>query len=308
VNDSSAVDVPLSSVSVPRTVGLLMADVVGSTPLYEKLGDSAARRMVHGCLALLEQGVARHKGRTVKSLGDGILCTFPSALQAALAAQAMAEATATYVVAVRIAAHWGDVLDVGGDVFGDAVNTVARILSLATPGEVLVTRSLRDSLPQEAGLWSVRPLPPVTVKGKREPVDLFALVQPTSGMTTLRSTEIGGGFAMPVCQGIVLSLGSLEVQVDTDHPADLGRDPTNTLVVDHGCVSRFHARVVAEGQLVMLQDRSSNGTWVVPDGQAPLQILRRQTPLLGCGRIYLGADPRVNLTRPVIFRAGGRLD
>jgi len=285
----------------PHVHGLLMADVVGSTTLYEKLGDAAARNLVADCLGRLEEQVARHGGRTVKTMGDGILCAFPRAADAAAAACAMADATSTHALAVRIAAHAGEVIEEQGDVFGDAVNTLARIAALATPGELLLSRALFVRL-DDVAPWRPRPLPPVPVKGKREPLDLVALLRPVAGTPALRSTVSGGG-ALATCRRVALTYGAHEVLVDAEHAADLGRDPSNTLAVDSAFASRLHARAYLEGDLVLLVDRSSNGTWIVPDGQAPVHLLRRQTALLGCGRIYLGADPRLHLTKPVLYRA-----
>ena len=262
--------------------------------------------MVQSCMTLLEAQVTAHGGRTVKTLGDGMLCAFPAAIATAAAARAMAEATATHALAVRIAAHWGVVLEDAGDIFGDAVNTLARIAGLATPSEILLSRALFEVLP-DVGAWKARPLPPVPVKGKREPLELVALLRPTVGRPLLKSTVSGGALGALVSQGIALCFGATEVIVDADHAADLGRDPASTLVIDSAYASRMHARVFVEGGLLLLQDRSSNGTWVVPDGQSPVQIVRRQTPLMGCGRIYFGADPRTTLTKPVIYKTAGEV-
>lgn len=288
-----------------HALGLLMADVVGSTTLYERIGDAAARRMVQSCMDLLLAQVTVHGGRTVKTMGDGMLCTFPTATQVVRAAQAMAEATATHALAVRIAAHWGDVIEENDDVFGDAVNTLARIAGLATPGELLLSSAVFAQAPDVAP-WRPRPLPPVPVKGKREPLELVALLRPVVGQPILRST-VGGGAGASISHAVVLAYGSTEVRVDAEHAADLGRDPANTLVVDSVFASRLHARVFCEGELVLLQDRSSNGTWVAADGQEPVHILRRQTPLFGSGRIFVGADPRLHVTKPVVYRSAEQM-
>jgi class 3 adenylate cyclase len=290
-----------------KSLGLLIADVVGSTSLYERLGDAAARTMVQGCMALLEAEVTRHGGRTVKTMGDGMLCTFPSAGAAATAARAMLEATANQALALRVAAHCGEVLEENGDVFGDAVNTVARIGGLAAPGEVLVSRTLFEAV-RDFGAWKARPLPPVPVKGKREPLELVAIVRRTSGpllRSTVGSSASLDALAPAAPRRLALAFGSREVFVDAEHAIELGRDPANHIVIDSAHASRFHAKVAVEGELFVLQDRSSNGTWVVPDGQTPAHVLRRQTTLLGCGRIYLGADPRTVLTKPVLYKSAG---
>lgn len=283
-------------------MGLLMADVVGSTSLYEKLGDAPARKLVHECMALLEQAVNGNGGKVIKTMGDGMLCTLPDPVAVARAGIEMAEAIeAKQALNVRIAMHWGGVLEENGDIFGDAVNTLARIAGLATPGEILATRTLFCQLP-DLGNWKPKPLPPVPVKGKKDPLELVAIVRKTTGRPLLLSTMSGNSVREAVTQTLHLQYGEHKLTVSGDGAADIGRDPSNTLVIESGYASRFHAKIYREGDLFLVQDRSSNGTWVVPDGEAPVQLLRRQTALLGHGRIYFGADPRATLTMPLSYK------
>ena len=77
-------------------LAILFADISGSTALYETLGDVAARDLVSGCLALLTRSLTRHQGRLIKTIGDEIMCTFPSAGAALQAACSMQEAVETH--------------------------------------------------------------------------------------------------------------------------------------------------------------------------------------------------------------------
>lgn len=283
---------------VPRPLALLMVDIVGSTALYETMGDAAARRLVRGCIAVLGQSTIRHGGRLVKTLGDGLLCSFESAAAAAAAARAMLAATEGNALEVRIGVHAGDVIEDDGDVFGDAVNTVARIAGLAIAGEVLVSRTLFDQLP-DTDTWRPRRLPPVAVKGKREPLELLALTRRAAGPMLLTTTAAESCVAIGAT--VVLRYGDAEATVGTELPIDIGRDPSNTISIDSPRASRFHARVFREGELCLLQDRSSNGTWIVPDQQPPVRIHRRQTALTGCGQLFFGADPLRAPTTPVLY-------
>ena len=72
----------------PKTTNLaiLFADISGSTRLYEILGDVAARTKVADCLEMLRSVVERYKGIVIKTIGDEIMCTFPTAEGAATAA------------------------------------------------------------------------------------------------------------------------------------------------------------------------------------------------------------------------------
>lgn len=283
-----------------QRLAVMMADVVGSTALYETMGDDAARRLVGGCLARIGQTIVRHDGRTVKSLGDGILCTFASAERAALAAQAMVDDTASSGLMLRIAAHLGEVIEEGGDVFGDTVNTVARIAGLATAGEILVSRMFYEDLPLPRP-GSARALAPVPVKGKRDPIEVVSLATKPRG--ALADYTVPVERVQPIVgASLLLTYAGIDFVVTADRPANLGRDPSNTITVDSPSASRLHARVHFEGGAFVLEDRSSNGTWIVPDGCASLCILRRNATLLGSGKIYLGADPKVAPSPAVAYR------
>ncbi|MES2582846.1 MAG: adenylate/guanylate cyclase domain-containing protein, partial [Pseudomonadota bacterium] len=70
-----------SSVAVRPTAHLavLFADVVGSTKLYDTLGDATAKQMIDECLAVLRAVVLQYGGRVIKTIGDEIMCVLPSA-------------------------------------------------------------------------------------------------------------------------------------------------------------------------------------------------------------------------------------
>ena len=69
-----------------RTLCVLFADVAGSTPLYEKLGDAQALRAVEMCLTCMREATLALHGRIVKSMGDGVMAAFDTATAAMHAA------------------------------------------------------------------------------------------------------------------------------------------------------------------------------------------------------------------------------
>src|SRR5690606_6059905 len=123
------------SQSQPLTI--LFADVSGSTRLFEQRGDVEARRLIANVLDALTEVASRHGGKVIKTIGDEIMCTFPGAMQGVLAACDMQRRLAhdpEFVkdnLAIRVGLHHGDALVEDGDVYGDAVNTAARMASLA---------------------------------------------------------------------------------------------------------------------------------------------------------------------------------
>lgn len=277
-------------------VTLLVADVGGSTALYEAVGDHEARRRVAGCLDTLAREVARVGGRVVKTLGDGLIATLPSVAAALEAAGAMRDGAAADGFAVRSAIHTGDVVtDAHGDVFGDAVNTVARLCDVAAQTEILLSESACSALPPERAARLV-PLPPIALRGKREAVRLFALPSDKAGLATLADPTPGSG-----AQTITLSLagGARRVEVG-DRWLTLGRSEECDLVVPSARASRVHAKVFRMGANAYLTDTSSNGTWVFDDAGRTVRLYRERAPLTGAGRIYCGADPRAHADLPPV--------
>jgi adenylate cyclase len=67
-----------------KPMSILFADVSGSTRLFEERGDVEARRIIAAVLAALTTITATHGGRVIKTIGDEVMCVFPSAVQAAL--------------------------------------------------------------------------------------------------------------------------------------------------------------------------------------------------------------------------------
>jgi class 3 adenylate cyclase len=123
---------------------VLFTDIVGSTQQLARLGDEAWRALIVKHDALAASIVAGQGGRVVKSTGDGILAAFEGPAHAVRAAQAFGAAVGDLSIQIRAGAHIGEIETVGDDVTGIAVNAAARISALAGPGEVLVSRTLRD--------------------------------------------------------------------------------------------------------------------------------------------------------------------
>jgi class 3 adenylate cyclase len=136
------------------TTVILFVDIVDSTALTERMGDAAFRDRSRALDAALRDAVRQSAGAVVdaKTLGDGILATFPSASQAIAAALACAAAGGEQRLPVHVGLHAGDVIREANNVFGGAVNIAARISALAAPGEVLVTDVVRALARTSAGV------------------------------------------------------------------------------------------------------------------------------------------------------------
>jgi class 3 adenylate cyclase len=138
----TGVDRPAVPTRVLATV--LFTDIVGSTERAAELGDRRWRELLQVHDDLAGRLVERWGGRLVKSTGDGILATFDGPGRAVGCAASLREELRGIDMEIRVGLHSGEVELRDGDVGGIAVHIAARVLAAAGPGEVLVSRTVRD--------------------------------------------------------------------------------------------------------------------------------------------------------------------
>ena len=179
----------------PQQFAILFADVSGSTSLYEKLGDQRALAAIDSVLAEMRKSVALQHGRVVKTIGDEVMAVFPSAdaaMQAACDMQTRVAAIApidNVQLAIRVGFHFGPAIEEGGDFFGDAVNTAARMAGLAKGGQIITSGPTVDAL-SPLLRKSTRDLDAMAVKGKQDEIRIFEVIwQDSDDLTTLAARE-----------------------------------------------------------------------------------------------------------------------
>lgn len=136
-----------------RQVTILFSDIEGSTSYWETHGDTAGRLMIDRHNKLLFPLVRKYHGTVVKTIGDAIMASFRKpdhALKAAIAMQqAMSKARArdlSFGIKIRIGVHTGEAIIEDNDVYGDVVNTAARVEAEAEANQVLITQQVVDFL------------------------------------------------------------------------------------------------------------------------------------------------------------------
>jgi class 3 adenylate cyclase len=123
---------------------VLFTDIVGSTRLAAELGDAAWRRRLDEHDRIVRRLVESHRGRIVKTTGDGVLATFDGPGRGIRCALALAPALAPVGLEIRAGLHTGEVERRGQDIGGIAVHVAARVMERAGAGEVLVSRVVAD--------------------------------------------------------------------------------------------------------------------------------------------------------------------
>lgn len=134
-----------SGVEPDRVLATVMfTDIVDSTKRAAELGDRAWRSLLDRHDRLVRSEIVRHRGREVKTLGDGFMATFDGPARAVRCAKAIVDTMPSLDLAARSGVHTGEVEFADRDLRGIAVHVAARISALATGGEVLVSSTVRD--------------------------------------------------------------------------------------------------------------------------------------------------------------------
>lgn len=123
---------------------VLFADIVSSTERAAALGDGPWRMLLERFYATVGEVLQRYRGRQINTAGDGFLAAFDGPARAVRCAAAIRTAVRALGLEVRCGLHTGECELVGDDLAGIAVHIGARVAALAAPGEVLVSRTVRD--------------------------------------------------------------------------------------------------------------------------------------------------------------------
>jgi class 3 adenylate cyclase len=123
---------------------VLFTDIVGSTELAAKLADRAWSDLLAQHHTLVRTQLDRFRGREIDTAGDGFLASFDGPARAIRCAEAIVEGVRALGIEVRAGIHTGECQTLGDRLTGIAVHIASRICSLAGPGEVLTSGTVRD--------------------------------------------------------------------------------------------------------------------------------------------------------------------
>jgi adenylate cyclase len=282
---------------------VVFADLTGSTGVFETLGNAKATKAITKLTQWIGQVCEAHGGRVVKTLGDGVLALFPDgpgALDAVVTMQRVhTERLETWPEPLRmrlqVGVASGELIEVDGDCYGDAVNVASRLSDLSGADQIWATQSVVSQVRTPGAGVRFRSLGPIAIRGKGEGVVVYRvewhedthtvnLTQPSPLMRIPSSAAAGGS---------TIELAWLDQEAKfgiADLPVYLGRDEDTDFMVNDQRVSRQHARIMWRNGAFVLTDLSSYGTWVRFDqGGTELALRRNDCVLLGSGQIALGA-------------------
>jgi adenylate cyclase len=279
---------------------IMFADVVGSTTLYEALGDSEAQRIIAECLAIAKQSTVSHGGRTVAELGDEIMTMFSDPGDAAAAAceiqakMADTDADGGEAHRMRIGLHFGPVSGRNDDMMSETAKIAHWAANNAKPEQILGTGALIDVLPRiyqavsryvDDETWNFISIEHVAI---HEIIwDVESVTAYSGEIPTLNSQKSAG---------ITFSSRNQSVILNSERPViSIGRGSGNDLIVRHDLASRQHLSAQFSRGRCTITDNSTNGTVIFSDHDQTRHDLRRDSfTLLGSGKIVLGQPAEVD--------------
>ncbi|MFD3188758.1 adenylate/guanylate cyclase domain-containing protein [Sedimentitalea sp. HM32M-2] len=270
---------------------VLISDITGSTQLYETESNQAALQQVSKVLARMRQIIEGSGGKCVKSQGDDVLSFFRHPEQAFQAAWAMINESWPAGLSVHVGTYFGEILSHENDIYGSAVNTAARLSSLAKPGEILVGDQSYDDLSPDSKARLLM-IGEIQLRGKASPTRVYSCsVTEFSEQTVIfssTSTARTGG-----TEYAELRLGEQNWQIGEGESLTIGRSTYCDIVLGQAWVSRKHAALAVRRWQLEFTDHSSSGSLIrmADGGEVPLH--RRATLLTGSGAIFLG--PRTHM-------------
>ena len=294
----------------PKTTNLaiMFADISGSTRLFEVLGDATARVTVAETLDLLTKVIHAHNGTVIKTIGDEIMCTFPTADDCAEAANDMQETLEEAnemkddgpEIKIRIGFHYGPALLEGGDVFGDAVNVAARMAAQAKGGQIITTKTTVDLLAPVMRA-STRFVDRAPIKGKKEDIEIFEIIWQEEDVTRMATGMLEEVPKIPQV-ALEVSYRGQTVTLNQDRSGlVLGRSQTCDLPINEKLASRQHVRIELRRNKFFIIDQSTNGTHVKLENAEDAFLRREEMPITSNGEISLGKSFSEGPTEVVAF-------
>lgn len=289
-------------------LAILFADVVGSTRLYEIMGDLRARDMVAICIDVMRTATEQHQGTVIKTMGDEVMATFPGSDQALNAAAQMQQLISRHAqlkvqgqpVSIRIGCHFGPVVLENRDVFGSTVHTANRMTSQAKAGQIMTTAAVVDRLSPE---WraAVRQVDVAMLRGQGNEVALYEVLWQSEDVTSMIPAIVMGRHGGPAMR-LRLRVQDREIVLD-EHRSSImiGRAEDNDVVVKGNLISRLHARIEINRNKFVLIDQSTNGTFVQTDGGEEAFVRRDSVQIRGRGTIGLGRLPEADSPQTIRF-------
>ena len=265
---------------------VLFADVSGSTRLIETAGDAVALKAIARCIERLRTAAESTGGQVVKTIGDEVMVLFPTP-DAAVEAAAKMHASINALPAVgdtklgvHVGFHSGPVIQVEKDVLGDTVKLAAKLVEQAQKGQTITSQQTAALLSPALKPYS-HELRELAVREQGDGVWLCEIVSQAAAATAI----------------VRLNYRDQAIECTREHPSVvIGREYGCGLMVSDRTASRKHCTIELRGGQFVVQDHSTNGTYVTIDSEKSVLLKGDDLALRRFGWIgfsdvrYAGSD------------------
>tara|TARA_R110002096_G_scaffold130643_5_gene279974 strand:- start:65440 stop:66336 length:897 start_codon:yes stop_codon:yes gene_type:complete len=289
-------------------VAIVFADVVGSTQLYDKFGDTKASETVASCLDIMKDATYQFNGTVIKTIGDEVMSTFES-VDDAMGAAVMMQSRISEAgkkedgipVSIRIGCHYGPVVQEQNDIFGAAVHTANRMTSQAKSRQIVISGHTVEQMSPELRNQT-RQIDVATVRGRLDEVALFELVWQPEEATSMLPTIEWESKGRRVSK-LLLNFRDSTVEVsDQRKSINLGRADDNDVVIKGNLISRIHAKIEMRRGKFVLVDQSTNGTFLTNVQGHETLVRRDSTELADEGTIGLGRAEKPGSSLAIYYK------
>jgi class 3 adenylate cyclase len=281
---------------MPKDLGILFADISGTTRLFRKIGTDEARHQLERCLKRMERAIESCKGQLVSPAVDEMLARFESADSAILAAVEMQRRIQDLPplsgvrLSIRIGVHGGAVEESPKGLSGPGIDAGRALLNLAGAGQIVTSGTTAALLPRslQENLYSIEHMALSLPGGGEDPVyqvgwqgEPVRASQPEVAGSVAPQPKIPAQLALRWDgRAFLVDAGTASMQVGRDRDCDLRLSGVK--------VSRKHARFECRPKGFFLVDDSSNGTYLYVEGVGERRIHNEEVALHGRGRIAFG--------------------
>jgi hypothetical protein len=234
--------------------------------------------------------VEKQGGNIVKTIGDEIMCYFDSLIEATEAAKEMNKFVHEVGVELRTGVSFGQVIHRDNDLFGDVVNSAAFLTKTARANEILIDETSLD-LENAAIVHQIELIAEMTIKGRHKACKIFRLNWETQSANTQSATLVNGPATNSSGRKTINILyQGKSISLTPSNPIlVVGRDKSSVnLKISHAKISRRHCTLSVKQGKFILEDHSTNGTYVHQEGLETTFVHRESFALLESGTLKLG--------------------
>lgn len=270
---------------------VVFSDIVGSSQLYASLGNERAKQKIDQAITAMSDIIIATHGQIIKTIGDEIMYVYTEPDTACEAAARMNSELKLMHYTLRSGISYGKIVrSEDNDLYGDTVNNAACLARTAQANQVLLDSNTYANLSSARSQCEY--FDRITLKGQSEQSLVYRLNWEQQDTNTFDATMVVNK-AISAANGLPTELqvnyDGNTYYVDTHSRISIGRDlAVVQICVKHKNASRKHCSLSYRHGKFILEDHSTNGTYLLQNGQNEVFLRRESTPLLTNGKISIG--------------------